>query len=359
MNKKLLAVAVSSALALPMAAQAVKFKLSGQVNRAMVFLDDDVASDIHHIDNGASGTRWIMSGSEDIGNGMKVGFNWEWQNSSNLQFSRAIKDGDGPDSQAMRKAEVWFSGNWGKLSIGQGDGAGNGTTEVDLSDTWNAGAYVSRVSFGSGVAWRTGAGQEITAGGATVAPGGGGLRHGQTGSYFDAFSRFDRVRYDSPALGPVTISASVGQNEVWDIAGRVSTSLGGGQLSGAIFYGETSGIDNRWGGSASFLFSQGTNITFSYSQNDPGGATTEADSIYIKLGHKWGNNAVSVGYGVTDDQTVGFEDSGWNIGFNHNIPKPKVDIYASYHHNELDTPTGVPGVGDISAFVVGTKLKFD
>jgi predicted porin len=347
MNKKLLAVAVSSALALPMAAQAVKFKLSGQVNRAMVFLDDDVASDIHHIDNGASGTRWIMSGSEDIGNGMKVGFNWEWQNSSNLQFSRAIKDDDGPDSQAMRKAEVWFSGNWGKLSIGQGDGAGNGTTEADLSDTWNSGAYVSRVSFGSGVAWRTGAGGTI------------GLTHGDTGTYFDAFSRYDRVRYDSPALGPVTVSASVGQNERWEVAGRVSTKLGGGDLSGAIFYGETSGIDNRWGGSASFLFSQGTNITFSYSQNDPGGATTEADSIYIKLGHKWGNNAVSVGYGVTDDQTVGFEDSGWNIGFNHNIPKPKVDIYASYHHNELDVPTGVPGVGDISAFVVGTKLKFD
>ncbi|MDX1489510.1 MAG: porin, partial [Acidiferrobacterales bacterium] len=83
MNKKLLAVAVSSALAVPMAAQAVKYKLSGQINRAVVFIDDDVASDVHHNDNISSGTRWRMTGSEDIGNGMKVGFNWEWQNSSN------------------------------------------------------------------------------------------------------------------------------------------------------------------------------------------------------------------------------------------------------------------------------------
>ena len=79
MNKKILAVAVSSALAAPMAAHAVKYKLSGQVNRAIVYTDDGEGSDVQFIDNGSSGTRWRMKGSEDIGNGMKVGFNWEWQ----------------------------------------------------------------------------------------------------------------------------------------------------------------------------------------------------------------------------------------------------------------------------------------
>ena len=56
MNKKVLAVAVSSALAAPMAAHAVKYKLSGQVNRAMVFTDDGEGTDIQFIDNGSSGT---------------------------------------------------------------------------------------------------------------------------------------------------------------------------------------------------------------------------------------------------------------------------------------------------------------
>ncbi len=75
MNKKLLAVAVSSALAAPMAAHAVKYKLSGQINRAAVYQNDGNRSDVQFIDNVSSGTRWRLTGSEDIGNGMKVGFN--------------------------------------------------------------------------------------------------------------------------------------------------------------------------------------------------------------------------------------------------------------------------------------------
>ena len=79
-----------------------------------------------------------MTGSEDIGNGMKVGFNWEWQNSQNPSGAGpSARTSTSVTGKTMRKAEVWFSGGWGKLSLGQGDGAGNGTTEVDLSDTWN------------------------------------------------------------------------------------------------------------------------------------------------------------------------------------------------------------------------------
>ena len=135
MNKKVLAVAVSSALAAPMAAHAVKYKLSGQINRAAVYANDGDRSDIRFIDNQSSGTRWRLTGSEDIGGGSKVGFNWEWQNSQN-SGGAAIGSADFGESETMRKAEVWFSGGWGKLSLGQGDGAGNGTTEVDVSDTW-------------------------------------------------------------------------------------------------------------------------------------------------------------------------------------------------------------------------------
>ena len=39
MERKLIAAAVSSALALPMAAQAVEFSVSGQINRAIMSVD--------------------------------------------------------------------------------------------------------------------------------------------------------------------------------------------------------------------------------------------------------------------------------------------------------------------------------
>ena len=56
---------------------------------------------------------------------------------------------------------------------------------------------------------------------------------------------------------------------------------------------------------------------------------------------------------------TGFKDKGFQLGFNHNIPKAKVDLYAGVQGNTLDTPTGTPSVDDIYTFAVGTKLKFD
>ncbi len=367
MNKKVLAVAVSSALAAPMAAQAVKYKLSGQVNRAMVYQNDGQNADIQFVDNGSSGTRWRMKGSEEIGNGMKVGFNWEWQRQSNPGNSGPIgSNADIASSSTMRKAEVWFSGGWGKLSLGQGDGAGNGTTEVDLSDTWNV-TYVIQDTFGSAIAWRTGAGGTVPTAATTAAS---ALTYGTTYKTYDAFSRYDRILYDSPALGPVTISLSAGARDKYEGAVRWSQGIGGGQISAGLFYGQHSagGIDDTFGGSIAYLFSFGTNLLVSYSQSQPSGAgATEGTNWYTKIGHKFGNNAVSVSYGVAEDApgAVGFKNAGAQIGFNHNIPKAKVDLYAGVNWASLDMPTGTVGtsggtsVDDIVTFAVGTKLKFD
>jgi predicted porin len=355
-NKKVLAVAVSSALAAPMAAHAVKYKLSGQINRAAVYANDGDRSDIQFVDNVSSGTRWRLTGSEDIGSGNKVGFNWEWQNSQNPSGA-PIGSADFGEAETMRKAEVWFSGGWGKVSLGQGDGAGNGATEVDLSDTWNV-TYYGRTSFGGAVAWKTGAGGTITSGGTT-------LTHGTTFSEFDAFSRYDRIRYDTPALGPVTISLSAGQADRYEGAVRWGQGLGGGQISAAAFYGTSNvaGVDQRYGGSVSYLFSFGLNLTVAGAQNEPNKVgsvgVTDASTWYAKIGYKFGNNAVSASYGESKDVVVGFKDKGFQIGFNHNIPKAKVDLYAGLQGNALDTPAGTPGVDDIYTFAVGTKLKFD
>jgi predicted porin len=349
-NKKLVAVAVSGALVAPFTAHAVKYKLSGQVNRAVVFVDDGIGSGTQFVDNTTSGTRWRMVGSEDIGNGMKVGFNWEWQNSSNPSSTASVKGPAGGDAQSLRKAEIWFNGGWGKLTVGQGDGAGNGTTEIDLSDAWNA-AYYQRQSIGGGAAWRTDAG-------GTIPSGTGSLLRVDTTNGFDAFSRYDRVRYDTPRLGPVTLAASAGQDSLWEVAARASPGLGGGELSAGLFYGESTAAKSRYGGSASYLLSQGTNITIAGAINDPKGAV-EASNWYVKLGHKWGNNAVVVAYGRTVDFTPGFTDDGIQVAFNHNIPKAKVDVYAGFNYNTLDVPAGALSAKDISAFVLGTKLKFD
>jgi len=369
MKRKALSVAIAGAMIFPMGAQAVKYKLSGQVSRAVVYMDDGIGSDVRHVDNQVSGTRWRLRGSEDIGNGMQAGFYWELQTSSDPSSAASLKaNNDGnQNTNNLRQANVWFSGNWGKLTIGQQDGAGNATTEVDLSGMDLSGLYSARTSFTGGIVWRTGAGGNVA----------GGLTAGSTSSNFDAFSRYDAVRYDSPTLGPVTLSASVGNDNKWDAAARLDTALGGGQLAGAIFYGENgqnanaaARVDSRYGGSLSYLFSQGTNVTFAYAVSEPNGApgvnTPDQSNWYLKLGHKWGPHAVGVAYGESDDLgLVGNEDTGYGVGYVYSgLKKANTELYASWLHQELDvsaaTQTTLAGsVEDINVVVVGARVKFD
>ena len=44
--------------------------------------------------------------------------------------------------------------------VGVPHSTGNGTTEHDLSDTWNV-AYSGRTSYGASLPWRTGAGSNL------------------------------------------------------------------------------------------------------------------------------------------------------------------------------------------------------
>ena len=82
MERKLIAAAVSSALAVPMAAQAVEFAVSGHVNRAVVVVDQDGYTDkdgrdqdgkLRHVDANSSETRFRFTGSEELDGGLTAG----------------------------------------------------------------------------------------------------------------------------------------------------------------------------------------------------------------------------------------------------------------------------------------------
>jgi predicted porin len=357
MNKKALAVAISSVLAVPMAAHAVSFNVSGQVNKAIMFADDGVASDVFFGDNTASNSRVRFTGSEDMGNGITAGFRIEFATQVNANYTQTIKRGgdvanygSGNAGFGFRKSEAYFSGNWGTLSLGQGPTSTDGMGDADLSNTWLA--DFSATTWGGTIAFRTsgaaGAVSGYSAAGATT--------------YFDGHSRRSRVRYDTPSFGPLTVSVDASVNDAWGVKGYIYTSLGGGDLSLALGYAHG---DNRFGssivgGSASFLFSQGTNITLGYQERDfTAVGRNSAHHLYVKLGHRWGNNAVSISYGDNGDTAVNGSDANTiGLGFVHTIPKPKVELYAAYNHISLDAIGGV-GFEDIDVFGLGTRVKFD
>jgi len=372
MRKKALTIAIAGALAAPGAADAVSFNISGQVNRAIMFADDGEASDVGFVDSTASNTRFRITGSEDIGNGITAGIRLEFSASTNSNYQFTIKqpgdtqlvspptNGSGFNRAILgrRINELWFSSNWGKLSLGAGSGAGDGSAEADLSNTWLADESVWTTWAGS-ITFRTDGGAQS------------GIPVFSAHTNFDGASRYNRVRYDSPAFGPFTFKASVGQNELWEVGGHLSASLAGGDLSANAAF--THGDNRRGGdtitGSASYLFAQGTNITVSIGNFDFANGQDDGRNYYIKLGHRWGNNAVSASYGLTEDKA--FEGSRlehWAVGFVHTIPKPSVELYAGWHNNDLDDGGDLAeAVGlarntdfdDINTVFVGSRIKFD
>jgi predicted porin len=388
MKKKLLTAAIASALVAPMAANAIEYSISGHVNRMIRFADDGKASEIQQLDNAASQTRIRWRGTGDIGRGMKAGILIETGVSSSNSSNAPIKaNNDDPGSDTafnIRHSRLDFSGKWGKVTLGHTSPAGDGIADQDLSGTGIAAGYDITGDTAGGIEWRSSSG------------GFSGITVGDTRATLDG-GRRDVLRYDSPALGPVTIAASVSNDNYWDIAVYGNTSLGGGTLAFAGGYikeeqrtsptifvtelddcgcevdvptGASGRGHNSWGLSAAYLFSQGTSVQGTYSETDEkASGAKNASNWAVKLGHKWGNNAVSAGYGEGSDLVQGVDHESFQIGFVHQIPKPGVELYAGYHFNSLsldtatkdalEAETGDRKVKDVNVFFVGSRIQFN
>jgi len=371
MNKKALAVAVAAALTAPMAAQAISTSWYGHINRGLQFVDDGVASDVNFTDVTAYSSRMGWTGTGDAGNGVTAGAKFEYDFRSNTSYGSGagVNAVDGTDTALrIRHAFVWFSGNWGKLSLGQTSDATDGVAYASHNSAWE----------GSEVADDWG----ITSFRAT-GPGGVDVSIGTQYSFTSSYDggRRDVVRYDSPSFGPVTASVSAGSNSRFDASLRLSTDLGGGSLLGRIGYanaggsagpssGAATGSAETISGSASYKFAQGTFIDFMYGERDLNSTVVgrdNSDTIYVALGHVWGNNSAVIDYRDASNLTQGCDADRIGLGFAHNIPAPKVTLYTGYHHASVDCTTaalgglapGATGIGDLDEFHVGARIHFD
>jgi len=371
MNKKLLAVAISGALSVPLAAQAIDFSVSGHVNRMIRYADDGVGSDLQQLDNTASGSRVRFQGSQDVGGGLTTGAHLEMGFGSSNGGSTPLKAGDVGNDFSLRQSYIWFSSDWGKLTMGHTSDASDGTTTGgDQDGAWAANEMSSPGELASPIVWRTANGGKVNgftaSGGALtdrmVPNDGGTMKRADDVGVGGAFSSFDGgrrdvLRYDTPSLGPVSFATSIGNDSHWAVGAFSNTDLGDGNLKVNVGYSKDASGNAKYGVGAGFLFSQGTNINFNYGQNDLEAANaTDASALYVKLGHNWGNNSASISWGSASDVAAkGVDATQWGIGFNHAIPNTGVQFYTGYHNFELDAS----GVENVSVFIVGSRVRFN
>ena len=101
MHKGRLLMAAALAAAAQAQAQGIEVKLSGQVNRGVMLVDDGVQSDSFHVDNDNSSTRFRFAGTGEISPGLKAGliFEVEYQSSPSNLVTFADRDGASPTTK--------------------------------------------------------------------------------------------------------------------------------------------------------------------------------------------------------------------------------------------------------------------
>ncbi len=364
-----LSVAALAAMGFAASAHAVSFKVSGQVDRAIIAADNGARSDVGFVDNTGSNTRVRFVGTQTMANGWTVGVDNEDAFRRNKSASWDIRHGgNGPQSVDIRQAKVWVQGPFGKLSLGQGDGAANSTTEVDLSGTAYLGGGIGTSFYMGGVTFvNSKTKQGIT----TV---------GSIYNHFDALSRVNRLRYDSPNFGPMKVAVSADENGAFEGAldfaasgtwGKAAAQFGyvnTGHYKGNSLYGATTYDPSRrhiMTASASYLANMGLNLTVSYSKEKYVSQPNKANpsNYFVAVGYRFGKNNFQVGYGETKDLLdAGSKAAAYNVSYVYDWTK-SVQAYASYHLvdiKSLGNSSTYAGMSakNVNAIFMGMRVKF-
>ena len=352
MNNKvqiLVAILFTTAVALVIAAPAgaIDFAISGHLNRAAMYADDSESAKWFFVDNVNSSSRFRFRGQNDFDKGWKAGILWEVEMKSNPSNKMSMdEDGDTADvSFNERHLEVWIE-KWGRLRLGQGDTASNGTAEVDLSGT-DVAHYSSLDDIGGDFEFRDGD-KKL------------GITVSQSRSNYDGFSRKDRVRYDTPRWAGFFASGSVENQSQFDIAGRYAADFGWARFAAAAAYADfgTSADDKDWqfSSSASMLFDFGLNLTASYSYQDEDNENPW--NLFGKIGYKFlQKHAASVVFARTKHRSAD-DDEGDTFSLAYVFtPWDSVELYGSYFLYMLDRDQGTDP-DDINIGLLGARFRF-
>ena len=336
--------ATSAAILLPASAGAFEFTLSGQVNRLIMNVDNGEESGVVNADNDVSSTRIRVKGNGDIGNDLTAGLYYEYGLQSNVSSKVTADDLDSDgvngnisdgDTFSNRNANIWVKGNFGKVTLGQGSGAADGSTEVDKSGT-----TVIQYTSASGDILNS------------MEYGDSGVEVGDVKSGFDGLGRNDNIRYDA-GIGDFSFATSYGNGNKKELAAGYKMD----NLEVRVaWWDEASSRDGDRGAavSASWEAENGINLTGAYSGTDASDdGADDPRNIYLKLGYKTGKSAYGIDWSETQDLGAG-DASSASVAWVYQA-MAGIEVYASYRVEMLDD---VDDEDYIDAVIAGARVKF-
>ena len=218
-----------------------------------------------------------------------------------------------------RYSTVYISSPGGTLTVGHGSTAADNMMYANLGGPSWMGGVTNWCSYGGS------------------GPGCNSLDGGRRGN----------VKYDTPAIGPVSIAVSTGTDEYWDGRVKVAGSFGDSGYDLRVGYiGDNGSDQDVIGASGSVKFSQGTAIWASWAQN----SDADMESQHISLDHSYGAGSIGVSY--RQGETGGLDGSTWNIGAGHSLGNATT-AYVGYRFVEGDDQI------DLAAFFAGMRVRFN
>ncbi|MFV0369943.1 MAG: porin [Hyphomicrobiaceae bacterium] len=362
----------------------VSLTISGWVAEQVTWWDDGEESNVYVSGIGATlSSHFKMTGQATFAPGWQAGYviHVETGTSDPLAFNQNSDDATVFDSVSLLQS-YWFinSDRLGKLSVGQlSHASDNAAILVDGSGSLVPANWV--VFDGGGFATRSN-------GAYTGLNWGDVLSCGQTSLGIGADCNglpLNAIRYDSPTFNGFSVSASWGEDDMWDVAARYAGEFNGIKLAITAAYSHTSdegvglqrnlgiGVDHRDSDYFQIgayiqhvptgLFVYGAyghenndNIALDAQGNGNGGEIQQGDTNhwYIKAGlrRKWnalGHTVLYGEYGKHDDMTspylldftnaVTSADSSvtrWGLGAVQEIDAAAMSLWLAYRNMDGD-----------------------
>ena len=223
----------------------VSVTVSGFVNEAIFFWDDGVERNAYTGTNSLEQGRVKVSGKAKVDGDWSAGYTLEFGLSGNPSNAFAQDVDSTSPSPSVRKS-VWFVEHktLGKLTVGQ-----DGTSTYHVLDDSN---FVNSRGYSDAEA-------AAIAMGAFRLRTGGVLQNVQWSQILGGFNnntagqggRRNIVKYDSPAIAGFSVSASWGEDDMWDAALSYRGEAGDFKIGAKAGYGETT--DNNDTGSCAVV----------------------------------------------------------------------------------------------------------
>jgi hypothetical protein len=337
----------------------VSLTISGWVAQQVVGWDDGYESNVYVGDIGATlSSHFKFTGQATISPGWYAGYvlHVEARNKNSLAINQDWNNTTFGEGIALLQS-FWFikSDHLGKVSVGlQSQASDNTAILVDGSGSlvpanWVAFDYNSfyfrttngNLTDGSGATW----------GGIGGCVGGGAIGDCNGGTQ-------NVVRYDSPTFGGFSVSASWGEDDMWDVAARYAGEHAGFKFAAAAAYNEYSNIavdTFQYFQVGAYLEHVPTGLFLygAYGNAQYDIATGDSDTYYVKAGlrERWTPLGHTVLYGeyekneasdafvqqILVGNTTSSDFNLWGIGVVQEIDAAAMSLWLSYRHLEYDT----------------------